>query len=221
MHYESDILKKIPGIVHGFGTKSDPVAPPVLKLWAPDKPTWQQTHGTELVDVIKKNQICGEVDGLYTRTKNPIGVVSADCVPILLARNDGGMVAALHSGWRGTKAKFVEKFVQKIRSLGEDPANWVAAIGPSIQACCYEVSEELIADFAKTFPEIDHNILSPEHRKLDLQAINGLELERMGIGDIDLVDECTYCAHAKGVPTFHSFRREGSGTRQWSVIVRV
>lgn len=222
MHFESNTLRKVPGILHGFGTKSDPVPQPLLKIWVPNRPTWNQVHGTEISEVMKLQQVCGDVDGLVTRTKHPIAVVTADCVPLLFAKKDGTAVAALHSGWRGTKARYAEKFAKKLALMGESTADWVAVVGPAIGKCCYEVSEELIADFAKTFPEIEHDILSPAFRKLDLQAINALELERLGFSEVDLIDECTYCAHTnQGAPTFHSFRREGGGTRQWSVITRV
>jgi YfiH family protein len=185
------------------------------------RPTWNQVAGTEIANIIRRNQICGDVDGFFTKTANPIGVQAADCVPILLARQDGGMVAALHAGWRGTKARIVEKLAKTLLAQGEDLKNWVAAIGPAIGKCCYEVSEDLIEDFIKTFPEIEPDLITPTFRKLDLSAINQFELERVGFGQVDWLDECTYCSidPEKG-PKFHSFRKEGGGTRQWSIIGR-
>ncbi len=222
MHFESHLLKNIPGILHGFGSKFDPVAPAVLKNWVDARPTWNQVAGIEVGKIIRKNQVCGDIDGMYTKTTNPIGIKAADCVPILLAKKDGSMVAALHAGWRGTKAKIVENFAKTLETENESLKNWVAAIGPAIGACCYEVSEELIEDFIKTFPEMEADLITPAHRKLDLQAVNAFELTRLGISTLDIIDECTYCSMdpMKG-PKLHSFRREGEGTRQWSVITRV
>jgi len=221
MHFESALLRTLPNIVHGFGTRSDPVPTPVLKNWVELRPTWNQVAGIEIANVIRRNQVCGDVDGFFTKTPNPIGVQAADCVPILLARRDGAMVAALHAGWRGTKAKMIEKFAKTIAAQGESLADWVAAIGPAIGKCCYEVSEELVEDFIKTFPEIEPDLISPSHRKLDLSAINQFELTRVGVGQVDWIDECTYCSiDPKKGAKFHSFRREGGGTRQWSIIGR-
>jgi polyphenol oxidase len=221
MHFESELLRNIPGIVHGFGTRSDPVPNTVLKTWVDLRPEWNQVAGANIANVIKRNQACGDVDGLFTKTKNPVGIRAADCVPILLSRDDGGMVAALHAGWRGTKAKIVENLAKTLVAQGEDLKNWVAAIGPAIGGCCYEVSEELIEDFIATFPDLEPDSMSPAFRKLDLSTVNEHELRRVGFGKVDLIDECTYCTidHSKGA-TFHSYRREGGGTRQWSIISR-
>lgn len=221
MHFESNLLRKIPGIAHGFGTRSDPVAIPVMKSWLANRHEWKQVHGNNIVEVIERNQKCGDTDGLLTKTKNPIGVVTADCIPILLARKDGQAVAALHAGWRGTKAKIAEKFIQKITALGQKPDEWVAALGPCIGPCCYEVSEELILDFKKTFSYQDPDLINPSTRKLDLQAVNYHELERLGVKDFDLIDNCTYCDLDDKGARFHSFRREGEGTRQYSIISRI
>lgn len=221
-HFESDLLKKVSGIQHGFGSRKDPVPNSFLKQWVELRPTWTQVAGIEITTVDRKNQFCGEVDGFITRTKNPVGIQAADCVPILLARKDGEAVAALHAGWRGTQAKIVENLAKKLVAGGEDLKEWVAAIGPAIGKCCYQVSEELVQDFIKTFPEIEPDLISPTHRKLDLSIINEFELRRVGFGEVDWIDECTYCSidRSRG-PRFHSFRREGGGTRQWSLIQRV
>jgi len=221
MHFESPLLRTIPGIIHAFGSRSDPVPTPVLKNWVALRPTWTQVAGTEIANVVRRNQVCGEVDGFFTKTVNPIGIQAADCVPILLARRDGGMVAALHAGWRGTKAKIVEKLAHALIVQGEDLKNWVASVGPAIGGCCYEVGADLIEDFTRTFPEIEPDLLSPTPRKLDLSAVNQCELDRVGFGAVDAVEECAYCSidPARG-PRFHSFRREGGGTRQWSIITR-
>lgn len=221
MHFESALLRTLPNVVHGFGTRSDPVATPVLKNWVDLRPTWNQTAGTEIAQIVRRNQVCGGVDGFFTSTTNPIGIQAADCVPILLARKDGGMVAALHAGWRGTKSKIVEKFANAMLARGENLGEWYAAIGPAVGKCCYEVGEDLVEDFIKTFPEIEPDLITPKFRRLDLSAINQCELLRVGIGKIDWIDECTYCSidPARGAK-FHSYRREGGGTRQWSIIER-
>jgi copper oxidase (laccase) domain-containing protein len=113
----------------------------------------------------------------------PIAVTSADCVPVLAARRDGRAVAALHAGWRGTLAGAAGSSCARSPARGEDPAQWIAAIGPAIGPCCYEVSEELAAEFG-----------SPQTRMLDLPALNAAQLRAAGIGEVELLRACTRCS---------------------------
>ena len=78
-----------------------------------------------------------------------VSVRAADCVPLLLADSRTGAVAAVHAGWRGTAAGAAPAAVQALaREFGTKPEDLVAAIGPSIGACCYEVGSELVDAFA-------------------------------------------------------------------------
>jgi YfiH family protein len=142
--------------------------------------------------------------------------VTADCVPILLARTDGSAVAALHAGWKGTLACIVDAFAQKLpeRSL----QGWVAAIGPSIGACCYRVPEERIELFRQRFPHLTTEVLNQGPDHLDLPLINASELERLDIDQVDMLDECTHCTSKDSLSVYHSFRRDGATGRQTSLI---
>ena len=220
MYYQSPLLKKIPGIYHGFGTKADPVATPLLKIWNDEKPQWNQVHGIEIAEIKKPNQKLGDVDAMITSTLHPIGIVTADCVPLLFAKEDGSFVGAFHAGWRGTLAKAAEAFTNRLLIMGEDPKNWMVSIGPAIRSCCYQVSAELITQFKQAFPYIDPKVIEPTERKLDLQAIHAKELERLGYKKFDILEHCTHCEIEGNSTVFHSYRRDGSGTRQWSIICR-
>ena len=83
-------------------------------------------------------------DGLITNVPGMLLTVrTADCVPVLIADRKKRAVGAFHAGWRGTLARIVEKGVGEMRrQFGSDPADLVAAIGPCIHACCYEVSDD-------------------------------------------------------------------------------
>ncbi|MBI3535894.1 MAG: polyphenol oxidase family protein, partial [Deltaproteobacteria bacterium] len=117
----SKLLDQIKNIKHGFGTKDDPIPKNFKSLWHL-MPKWKQTHSTDITVVHKPNQSCGEVDGLYTSQKaTPLAIITADCVPILLANKVGDKVAALHAGWRGTKSKIVFKFLELLKQQGEKP----------------------------------------------------------------------------------------------------
>jgi YfiH family protein len=203
----SKLLTSITGINHFFGTGNEEL-PETL-------PVWKQNHGTRAVEVLTPQQECGECDTIWTRQPNqPVAVKTADCVPILLARRDATAVAAIHAGWRGTRARIVQEFINSLTEKGE----WVAAIGPCIGPCCYEVSQELAADFRREFPNYGWSTPRTTERYLDLAAINEGQLKEVGIKEVEIIRACTFCAQKDGQPLFHSYRREGKGYRQFSVI---
>jgi len=221
MHLTSALLTSVPGILHGFGTAMESIPRSFRQAWEEAHPSWKQVHGTAIAEVNGPNQQCGEVDAMITRAEGiPIAAMTADCVPILLSRTDGKAVASIHAGWRGTRAHITHALVEKLESQGEKPADWVAAIGPAIGPCCYEVSEDLAADFAREFSNLGPNVAVPRHRILDLPAINAGELKQLGLQKVDIIRACTKCAAGPYAPFFHSFRREGGNARQWSLIMR-
>jgi len=72
----------------------------------------------------------------------------ADCLPVLLVDTRRRVVAAVHAGWRGALARVIEKAVGDMRSVfGSDPLELIAALGPSIRSCCFEVGEEVVEAF--------------------------------------------------------------------------
>lgn len=216
MHVTSSLLAAVPGVVHGFGTQNEPVPSPFQRDWDSLRPLWRQVHGTAITCVEARKQECGEVDGLFTEKIGlPIAVVTADCVPILLANKKGSQIAAVHAGWRGTRSNILVRLFERLKEKGENPKDWVAAIGPAAGPCCYEVSEELAQDFLKEFFYLGEKVAVPRHRILDLPAINAGILTCLGLADVEVIRACPICSMA---PRFHSYRREGRGTRQWSVI---
>lgn len=211
----SELLKKIPGLKHGFGTIEEPIPSALDPFWSSAHPSWKQVHGTNWVEVRSPHQKCGETDALISFSRGlPVAVVTADCVPVLLARRSGGAVAAIHAGWRGTYNGTVDRVLEELVSRGENLKDWVAAIGPSIRACCYEVSEELIGDFKNRFTEVSPKQIEPSFRKLDLQEIHETRLRRAGLAEVETIQMCTFCSGG-----FHSFRREKNSNRQYSGLV--
>ena len=92
-------------------------------------------------------------DGLVTDTPGLlVAVQTADCLPIILVDRKRPVVGVFHAGWRGTVKRIVEKGVGEMRKhFASDPRNLVAAIGPCVQACCYEVGEEVRTRFEAQF----------------------------------------------------------------------
>lgn len=216
------------GVIHEFGTIDEPTPQTFGAYWEL-KPKWKQVHGVAIAEVKEACQEVFEVDGLWTRQVHlPIGVVTADCVPILLSHFSGRAVAAVHAGWRGTRGHILRHLWEKLIQEGERPAEWIAAVGPAIGACCYEVSEELASEFKNEFSTANPSIVSPHHRRLDLSAINAWELREIGVAKIDILKYCTRCSNKNSSESklsfqhmFNSFRREPGVGRQFSAVMRV
>ena len=156
-----------------------------------------------------------EGDALICNDKNiAIGVFTADCVPILIYSKDEKVIAAVHSGWRGTFENIIEKTIKEIKNAyGEMEFN--AVIGPHIKRCCYEVSEELIDKF-KNLEYLKDKTIN-DGRNLDLTTIIKIQLENLNIKNIKDLSMCTYCSENV---KFHSYRKEKEKSgRIFSAIV--
>jgi purine-nucleoside/S-methyl-5'-thioadenosine phosphorylase / adenosine deaminase len=149
-------------------------------------------------------------DGLWTDQPGlPILALSADCLPIVLARADGGQpaVAVLHVGWRGLLAGIVEAGAGALGEYG-----LAAAIGPGIGPCCYEVGEEVAAPFCERFgDDVLHD------GRLDLWTSAERTLRAAGVERVDRFDRCTACEPE----TFFSHRRDAGRTGRQGVIAYV
>lgn len=137
----------------------------------------------------------------------------ADCVPILIGSDDSG-VAAVHAGWRGTAAGIAGVAVNALERLGATPESLIAAIGPSIRACCYQIDARVRGAFAaSTVWEAAEPAFTPDgpgHWRLDVAAINRRLLEAAGVPSGQIFDSglCTGC----DLERFYSYRVEGAGT---------
>jgi YfiH family protein len=215
-----------PAIVHGFGTRHDDMPRLFPDLWAA-RPIQRERHGARIAIALEPNEDCGEADGMLTaRAGLLLAIPTADCVPVLLARRDGREVAALHAGWRGAHAGIVDRFVALVRERGGDPGDWLAAIGPAAQACCYEVSAELIDDF-RVRTGLPLGAIAQQARRLDLPAIVRWQLAQAGVKEVSAQLDCTMCRRdGDGRFAYHSYRRDRE-TRtpvvdvQWSAIAIV
>jgi polyphenol oxidase len=149
-------------------------------------------------------------DGLWTDEPGlPILAMSADCLPIVVARTDGNepAVAVLHVGWRGLLAGIVEAGADV---LGGGPL--AAAVGPGIGPCCYEVGEEVATPFRERFGD---NVVY--EGRLDLWMSAERALRAVGVESVDRFDRCTACEPE----TFFSHRRDAGRTGRQGVIAYV
>jgi len=113
--------------------------------------TVRQVHGDRVVRAVPG--AAESADALWTEEGSGlwVGVKSADCVPVLLSSADGRRVAAVHSGWRGTALRVAARAVEALQAEGEAASTLCAAVGPCIQACCYEVAPDLAERFRADF----------------------------------------------------------------------
>jgi YfiH family protein len=140
-------------------------------------------------------------------------VLTADCLPILMADRKRRVAAAVHAGWRSTAAGIAQKAVTTMAAVfGSEPGDIFAALGPCIGRCCYEVGPEVIRDVREAFPFGDDHVETKSDGKgmLDLVGLNRGALVRAGLSPdrIWSADLCTYCRE----DLFYSYRREGEGT---------
>jgi polyphenol oxidase len=177
----------------------------------------RQVHGARAVRGDAAAGPSTEADIVVSSAPGLAACVSiADCVPVLLADPESGAVAAVHAGWRGTIAGAAAEGVRALaREAGAQPERLLAAIGPSIGPCCYEVSPDLALRFREEIgPAAVRDDPSP---RVDLWESNAIVLRGAGIAPqrIETVGRCTSCERA----LFFSHRRdEGRTGRQMAFI---
>lgn len=186
-------------------------------------------------------------DGLITNLPQiALGVLTADCFPVLLVDTRNKAVGAFHAGWRGTAQRIAEKGVGAMRrEYGTRPEDVQAAIGPGIHKCCYAIGEEVRNQFESQFDYADElfheqyspdpirekypllflNVRPPGHGDtatklyLDIMEANRRQLLKAGVPEaqISVLDNCTSC----GTQSFFSHRAENGLTGRMMALVGI
>lgn len=216
----ADALATIPhGFLSGIGHTGEP--DPGLIVPGSELVLVKQVHSHKAIAVMRPfaPEARPEADALVTATPGLVlGVVTADCAPVLFADPEAGVVAAAHAGWRGAHFGILEATVRQMESLGAARANIRAAIGPTIAEDSYEVG----LDFREHF-EARHDHFfrrgRPGKWHFDLPAYVLWRLESMKLAEIGDLGLDTYSEKAR----FHSYRRathrgEPTDGRQFSLI---
>jgi YfiH family protein len=185
-----------------------------------------QVHGRD-VTVVRGNEdrddvLAREADVVVTRASGvACGVKVADCVPVLVADRETGTVAAIHSGWQGTVAGVVGAGIAAVRRELGRHGDLVAAVGPHIEACCFEVGDDVarrLEACAPGAPVVREGRGARPH--VDLRRIVREQLRAAGLAEdaIDDVAGCTKCDAAR----FFSYRRDGerSGRLLSAIVAR-
>ena len=207
------------GFLTGVGQSGEP--DPELLVDGGELVLVKQVHSARVVDVTAPfaEDERPEVDAMVTAVPGLVlGIVTADCAPVLFEDHRAGVVGAAHAGWRGAHAGVIENTVNAMVALGADRSQIIAAIGPCIHQASYEVDDDFRSKFAghaERFLEPGR----PGHWQFDLPGYVGARLRNAGISTKARIDLDTYADENR----FHSYRRathrgeDGTG-RQFSLI---
>ncbi|MDO9022079.1 MAG: peptidoglycan editing factor PgeF [Deltaproteobacteria bacterium] len=155
-----------------------------------------------------------EADALVTSTPgDAVAVRVADCVPVLLAAPGRGVVAAVHAGWRGVTQRVIAAAVEAMGVRGDE---LIAAVGPCIGPCCFEVGDEVAAEIAGASSEAVVARPGEGRPRVDLRAAVAAQLVGVGARAVEHVGGCTRCEGGR----YHSYRRDGKASgRMLAAIV--
>jgi YfiH family protein len=230
MGYHAENLTAIRNISHSFAAANDSFLPPELFQC-------RQEHKANVVEVTL-DQEAGTLtgDAMFTTTTRPIGVVTADCLPILVSSSVEPFVAAIHGGWKGLSSNIIENSFSAFRQAGVSLTNLHVAIGPAIQSCCYEVRLPMIDEleashgylwkkkappWSKQRKHLDKLSVLPRAPSgnneawLDLALYSFYLLEAAGLerDQVQKIDKCTYCSS----PDLGSYRRRNHRAEEKTV----
>jgi YfiH family protein len=193
-------------IEHGFGQKG---------TQAPEKTAFPiQVHGKEVfrVSLLDEGLARPEADIVLTTTPGiGVGMVTADCVPVLVAAVDGSAVGAIHAGWRGLADGVLEAGIDAMRDAAKG-AELRVSVGPGARGCCYEVDVVVRNSIAEKYSwgvedaivpgRPDHFQFDPARLATSILIKNGVEPHHVGTEH----RQCTICAADR----FESYRRDGA-----------
>lgn len=210
------------GFAHGFQERTSPDADLLSMLGADAVMQVNQVHGAKCVEAIEASAAV-PADGIVARASEgrvrAVGVRVADCVPVLLGDRVTGDVAAIHAGWRGIVLGVLQSGTERLQrdplvndstALRHSRRHVVAAIGPCIGGCCFEVGED-VADAIER-ASASSAVVGRSRGKawVDLRVAARAQLLALGIAG-DAIEDVTGCTRHEPA-RFHSFRRDGANS---------
>lgn len=201
----------------GYGSGDDPakvtenrrLALARLSAEAGQLVTAFQVHSNRvaLVEEAWEREAAPQVDALVTRNAGiALGILTADCVPVLFADAQSKVIGAAHAGWRGARDGVLDAVVALMCDQGATRERTTAVVGPAIAQDSYEVGPELAEDFLaldKGNGRFFANSSRPGHKMFDLKGFVAKRLRDLGLGQIGVRPEDTYSEPAR----FFSYRR--------------
>lgn len=193
----------------------------LLNQLLPSKPHWlQQVHGTQLYHAVEPAkqavvwQQAPQADAAWTRASlTVLAVLTADCLPIVIADRKGQIVGVAHAGWRGLANGVVEKLFIKLQQQLPAEAQWQAWVGPAISQTYFEVGEEVYSAFMQVDPELNIYFkfkISVNKYKADLANIARYLLLKINpLMEVNLSQACTFSEEEN----YYSYRRQNNTGR--------
>lgn len=183
-----------------------------------------QIH-SDIVNKIDEGNIGQKLEGdaLITNIPNvPLLIFTADCVPIAIIDKKNKAIGLAHAGWRGTYDEIAKKTIEKMKeNYNTNSEDLVCMIGPSIGACCYEVSKDLVEKFNMNFTNSNEKFytIEEDRYKLDLWKVNEYILKECGVKEDNIVNLnlCTSCNSDK----FHSYRKHNQTLKRIGTILQI
>lgn len=202
MSFTSRLLSDIPGIRYAFLDVHETAAFPYSEM-APVK----LVHSNIVHEYRAPQAERPHADAMFTAVSGQkMGVVTADCLPLLMASRDGRYVCSVHAGWRGAASGIIENSLALFQRYHVDPQDLVVVSGPHIHPCCYEVT----GDFYQALLAMPAGELAKRHREqlfLSHQAASEGEQAKATAGvpeeNMEWLGSCTYCTPQR----LGSFRR--------------
>lgn len=176
----------------------------------------KQVHEADVVVVKEHSEVPHIADAAITRVPNlALAIMTADCLPILIAAKDGSEIAAIHGGWKPLAKNIIANTLSKMSSVPSDLCVW---LGPCISQKAFEVGSEVKAEFTRqgsVFEKAFNNSTKQGHFLANLHEIARIQLKALGITDITSLPHCTY----EQSQEYFSYRRDGVTGRMASVIM--
>ena len=179
----------------------------------PAMPLWlKQVHGCDVADAESASTGC-IADAAYADEPGKVcAVLTADCLPLLLADRRGGEVAAVHAGWRGLAAGVVESAIARFEAAPDDLLAWM---GPAIGPDAFEVGDDVRDAFLRHDESAEAAFVRKEDRWLaNLYLLARQRMGALGLSEVFGGDRCTFTEARH----FYSFRRDGETGRMASLI---
>jgi YfiH family protein len=165
-----------------------------------------QTHSPDVVTLTAPDQKRGPADAMVTAVPGiGLGILTADCQPVLFSDPQAGVVGAAHAGWRGTRDGVLEATLEAMEALGAKREAIRVAIGPTISQRAYEVGPEFYETFADADPEASRFFANGQGDRMmfDLPGYALARLRAAGVGEAEWIRHCTYSDPER----FYSYRR--------------
>jgi YfiH family protein len=203
------------GFDHGFAERSADAQDVARALQVSRVIQVKQVHGSRTLEA---SEALGEqeADAIVGRTADgpiAVGVRVADCLPVLVADAASGDVVAIHAGWRGVVAGVVPAAVMQLRARVV-----LAALGPCIGPCCFEVDRNVAEAIANSTAAAVITRREGDKAWVDLRAAVRSQLSSVGVGAVQVEDVVGCTKHE--ATRFHSFRRDGAGSGRMLAAVR-